>query len=67
MNTVVHRHHTRVRERALGVNYWDGLGSEYGTALMYVGGEQPLAIRGDLARPSIGVDNRIYLSALNKR
>ncbi len=64
MNTVVHHHHTRVRERALGVNYWDGLGSEYGCAHMYVGGEQPLVIQGDLERPGIGVDYRIYLSTL---
>ena len=64
MNTVVHHHHTRVRERALGVNYWDGLGAEYDRALMYLGGEQPLLIRGDLARPSIGVDYRIYLSTI---
>lgn len=63
-NTVVHHHHTRVRERALGVNHWDRPGFGSFCHHHYFGGERPLQLRGDFSEPGIGVDYRIYLSRL---
>ena len=63
-NTVAHHHHTRERERELGVNHWDETGPSYGRHWHYFGGEQPLAFPGDFAAPSLAVDYRLYQSRL---
>jgi 2-polyprenyl-6-methoxyphenol hydroxylase-like FAD-dependent oxidoreductase len=63
-NTVAHHHHTRARERELGVNHWDGTGPSYGRHCHYFGGEQPLAFPGDFSQPSLAVDYRLYLPRL---
>jgi hypothetical protein len=63
-NTVAHHHHTRARERALGVNHWDGDGPSYARHWHYFGGEHPLAFPGDFLQPSLAVDYRLYLSRL---
>jgi 2-polyprenyl-6-methoxyphenol hydroxylase-like FAD-dependent oxidoreductase len=63
-NTVAHHHHTRARERELGVNHWDDTGPSYGCHWHYFGVEPPLAFRGDFTRPSMAVDYRLYLSRL---
>lgn len=63
-NTVAHHHHTRARERQLGVNHWDESGPAYDRHWHYFGGEQPLAFPGSFSQPSLAVDYRIYLSRL---
>jgi len=63
-NTVAHHHRTRARERALGVNHWDGSGPSYGRHDHYVEGPQPLAFPGDFSAPSLAVDYRLYLPRL---
>lgn len=63
-NTVAHHHHTRTRERRLGVNHWDGTGPSYGRHCHYFGGEQPLEFPGSFTAPSMAVDYRLYLSRL---
>jgi 2-polyprenyl-6-methoxyphenol hydroxylase-like FAD-dependent oxidoreductase len=63
-NTVAHHHHTRARERELGVNHWDESGPSYDRHYHYIGGEQPLVFPGDFSAPSLAVDYRIYLSRL---
>jgi 2-polyprenyl-6-methoxyphenol hydroxylase-like FAD-dependent oxidoreductase len=63
-NTVAHHHHTRERERELGVNHWDETGPSYGRHWHYFGGELPLAFPGDFAAPSLAVDYRLYQSRL---
>lgn len=63
-NTVAHHHHTRSRERQLGVNHWDESGPSYGRHCHYFGGEQPLAFPGDFSEPSMAVDYRLYLPRL---
>jgi 2-polyprenyl-6-methoxyphenol hydroxylase-like FAD-dependent oxidoreductase len=63
-NTVAHHHHTRTRERELGVNHWDDGGPSYGRHWHYVGGEQPLEFPGDFSAPSLAVDYRLYLPKL---
>jgi 2-polyprenyl-6-methoxyphenol hydroxylase-like FAD-dependent oxidoreductase len=64
LNTVVHHHCTRVRERALGINHWDT--PDFGSFCHhhYVGGPQPLVFRGDFVQPSLAVDYRIYMPRL---
>ena len=59
-NTVAHHHHTRARERALGVNHWDDTGPSYGRHCHYFGGEHPLRFPGGFSAPSMAVDYRIY-------
>jgi 2-polyprenyl-6-methoxyphenol hydroxylase-like FAD-dependent oxidoreductase len=66
MNTVAHHHHTRERERKLGVNHWDGPDFGYVCHHHYIGGEPPLVFRGDFKNPSNAVDYRIYLPRLLK-
>jgi 2-polyprenyl-6-methoxyphenol hydroxylase-like FAD-dependent oxidoreductase len=66
-NTVVHHHHTRARERALGVNYWDS--PDYGSFCHHhyisaPGGGPWLSFQGDFKQPSLCVDYRIYLPRL---
>jgi len=63
-NTVAHHHHTRARERALGVAHWDETGPSYGRHWHYVHGEQPLSFPGDFTQPSLAVDYRLYLPRL---
>ena len=66
-NTVVHHHHTRARERTLGVNYWDS--PDYGSTCHhhYIGvpeGGPGLSFQGDFKEPSLSVDYRLYLPRL---
>ncbi len=56
--------HTRARERALGVNHWDDPAHDVRSFYVRVGGERPLAFRGNLARPAICVDQRLYQARL---
>jgi 2-polyprenyl-6-methoxyphenol hydroxylase-like FAD-dependent oxidoreductase len=63
-NTVAHHHHTRARERALGVAHWDQSGPSYGRHLHYFGGGHPLQFPGDFSAPSLAVDYRLYLPRL---
>jgi 2-polyprenyl-6-methoxyphenol hydroxylase-like FAD-dependent oxidoreductase len=63
-NTVAHHHHTRARERELGVNHWDETGPSYARHWHYFGGEQPLAFPGDFTAPSLAVDYRLYQAQL---
>jgi 2-polyprenyl-6-methoxyphenol hydroxylase-like FAD-dependent oxidoreductase len=63
-NTVAHHHHTRTRERELGVNHWDDSGPSYDGHWHYFGVEPPLAFPGEFTRPSMAVDYRLYLPGL---
>lgn len=63
-NTVAHHHHTRARERELGVDHWDESGPSYGRHYHYFHVEPPLEFPGDFSQPSLAVDYRLYLSAL---
>jgi len=56
--------HTRDRESQLGVNYWDQADTEIPRIHVSVGGEHPLAFIGNVTRPSIVVDMRIFFSRL---
>lgn len=62
---VARHHHTRERERLLGVNHWDAAASadlqRFNVGLM---GEMPLSFHGDLENPAIVVDMRIYCARL---
>lgn len=64
MNTVAHHHHTRERERALGVNFWDATGLEYASHHHCISGVDEARYRGDFQAPSLAVDHRIYLPRL---
>ena len=63
-NTVIHNYRTRAREHALGVNHWDQAGLDIKGHWHYIPGERPLSFPGRFANPSLGVDYRIYQSAL---
>jgi 2-polyprenyl-6-methoxyphenol hydroxylase-like FAD-dependent oxidoreductase len=63
-NTVIHHYRTRARERNLGVNHWDETGLEIDGHWHYVPGERPLSFPGYFEGTSLGVDYRIYQSAL---
>jgi 2-polyprenyl-6-methoxyphenol hydroxylase-like FAD-dependent oxidoreductase len=66
-NTAAHWGNTRVRERELGVNHWDGeQGGKFGNFCFYfyIGIEPPLIFRGDFIEPGITIDQRIYLAKL---
>lgn len=63
-NTVIHNYRTRGRERALGVNHWDETGLDIAGHWHYVPGERPLSFPGYFTGPSMGIDYRIYQSAL---
>lgn len=63
-NTVIHNYRTRARERALGVNHWDDTALDIKGHWHYVPGEQPLSFPGYFESPSLGVDYRLYQSAL---
>src|SRR5207244_2218294 len=52
------------RERLLGVNYWDSASTDLTRFSIYVGGERPLKIAGDLERRGSIVDMRIYCARL---
>jgi 2-polyprenyl-6-methoxyphenol hydroxylase-like FAD-dependent oxidoreductase len=63
--SLVARHdHTRERERLLGVNHWDAAESNLRRVYVDVIGEQSLRFHGDLERPAIVVDMRIYCARL---
>lgn len=55
-----HHHHTRSRERELGVNHWDDSGPSYGRHCHFFGGPEPLLFPGDFTAPSLAVDYRLY-------
>jgi 2-polyprenyl-6-methoxyphenol hydroxylase-like FAD-dependent oxidoreductase len=63
-NTVIHNYRTRARERVLGVNHWDETALDIKGHWHYVPGAQPLSFPGYFESPSLGVDYRIYQSAL---
>jgi 2-polyprenyl-6-methoxyphenol hydroxylase-like FAD-dependent oxidoreductase len=66
-NTAAHWGNTRVRERELGVNHWDGLlDGKFGNFCFhfYIGIDPPLIFRGDFIEPGITIDQRIYLARL---
>lgn len=63
-NTVIHNYRTRARERTLGVNHWDETALDIKGHWHYVPGEQPLSFPGYFGAPSLGVDYRLYQSAL---
>jgi 2-polyprenyl-6-methoxyphenol hydroxylase-like FAD-dependent oxidoreductase len=63
-NSVAHHHHTRERERALGVNFWDDSGVAYGTHHHCISGGVDVRFRGDFRDQSLAVDHRIYLPRL---
>jgi hypothetical protein len=62
-NTVALGGNTRARERVLRINHWD---SDFGMFCVYmrIGLEPPLAFRGNLNRPAIFIDMRLYLPRL---
>ena len=64
--SLVARHdHTRERERALGVNFWDSAPSgAVGRISVGIAGEQPMGFHGDLERPAVVLDMRIYSARL---
>src|SRR5512145_1389175 len=55
---------TRSRERALGINFWDDLNAGISSMHIYVHGEMPLYIHGDLEAPGLFVDLRMYFARL---
>lgn len=57
---------TRERERSLGVNHWDGSKSEFERVHVHVSGEQPMDFVGQMERPFIAVDMRIYFGRLQE-
>lgn len=62
---VARHHHTRERERELGVNYWDASPhSSFSRVQVDIVGEQPLHFEGTLEQPAIVVDMRIYTARL---
>ena len=63
-NTVLHNYRTRERERLLGVNHWDETALDVKGHWHYIPGEKPLSFPGYFEKPSLGVDYRIYQSAL---
>jgi 2-polyprenyl-6-methoxyphenol hydroxylase-like FAD-dependent oxidoreductase len=64
-NTVAHHHHTRARERALGINHWDEIAVDYSCHHHYVGlPDAPWRFRGDFTHNSIAIDYRLYLPQL---
>jgi hypothetical protein len=62
-NIVIRNACTRERERALGVNHWDGLAPDLGELSVTITGT-PIAFAGTLAPPSNVVDMRIYWARL---
>lgn len=64
--SLVARHdHTRERERALGVNFWDSAPSgDIRRLYVSIFGEQPMGFHGDLEQPAVVVDMRIYAARL---
>jgi 2-polyprenyl-6-methoxyphenol hydroxylase-like FAD-dependent oxidoreductase len=63
-NTVIHNYRTRARERDLGVNHWDRTALDIQGHWHYIPGEHPLSFPGYFEKPSLGVDYRLYQSAL---
>lgn len=58
---VLRHHHTRERERLLGVNHWDTAPSAQVRRFhVTILGEQPIYFAADTSDPSIVVDMRIY-------
>ncbi len=63
-NTVAHNYRTRARERALGVNHWDGTAPAIEGHWHFFPGEQPLDFPGYFPNPSLSVDYRLYQAQL---
>ena len=63
-NTVIHNYRTRARERLLGVNHWDETALDIKGHWHYIPGERPLSFPGYFEGSSLGVDYRLYQSAL---
>lgn len=63
-NTVIHNYRTRAREQALGVNHWDDTALDIKGHWHYIPGDPPLSFPGYFEHASLGVDYRIYQSAL---
>ena len=63
-NTVARFATTRARERALGLQAWDGPEFDCHSLHVVVAGEQPLQFRGRVSRPYSLVDFRVYLPEL---
>lgn len=55
---------TRERERQLGVDFWDAAPTALTRFSIHIGGERPLSIAGELERPGMIVDMRIYCARL---
>lgn len=65
LNTVAHHHHTRTREKELGVNHWDGVAVDYSCHHHYIAAPNgALRFRGDFAHNSIAIDYRLYIPRL---
>ena len=63
-NVVCRSGTTRVRERALGVDYWDGAAPDLEQFVVTVNGPRPLTFSGALNPPTHVVDMRIYWARL---
>jgi 2-polyprenyl-6-methoxyphenol hydroxylase-like FAD-dependent oxidoreductase len=51
---------TSARERQLGVDYWNDSHNQFDRLQITIPGEQPMAFLGNLEKPMISVDMRIY-------
>ena len=58
--------HTLERERELGVNLWEDMGSEFYSFNFFVNLPQPLHFPGALDTPGSFIDPRLYLSRLQQ-
>lgn len=63
-NTVALSPSTRARDADLGTDDWASPDLGTSTFCVRIGGEPPLAFRGDAARPSLFIDMRVYLPRL---
>lgn len=63
-NTVAHNYRTRARDRALGVNQWDGVAPDIDGHWHFVPLDPPLSFPGYFTNPSLSVDYRIYHSTM---
>jgi styrene monooxygenase len=63
-NVVCRSGRTRVRERALGVDYWDAAAPDLEQFVVTVNGPRPLTFSGALNPPTHVVDMRIYWARL---
>jgi 2-polyprenyl-6-methoxyphenol hydroxylase-like FAD-dependent oxidoreductase len=63
-NVVVRNGLTRARERALGVDHWDGFAPDLVQFVVTVNGPRPIEFSGALTPPAHVVDMRIYWARL---